>query len=84
MHERQQFAQVNDKTFKLINVKFRVPKGLILGPALFNLYVNDLKNNHDCPAFQYADHTTLIKHCAPSGVEATAGELNNTMGILED
>ena len=44
----------------------------------------DLNNNHDCMAFQYADDTTLIKHCAPSGLEANVGELNNTMRILED
>ena len=28
-------------------------------------------------AFQYADDTTLIKHCAPSGLEANVGELNH-------
>lgn len=44
----------------------------------------DLNNNHDCMAFQYADDMTLIKHCAPSGLEANVGELNNTMRILED
>ena len=44
----------------------------------------DLNNNHDCMAFQYADETTRIKHCAPSGLEANVGELNNTMWILED
>jgi len=84
MSERRHFAQVNDKTFELINVKLRVPQGLFLGPALFNLYANDLNNNHDCMTFQYADDTALIKHCTPSGLEANIGELNNTMRILED
>ena len=45
---RRQFVQVNDKTSELIDTKLGVPQGSILGPVLFNLYVNDLDEVHDC------------------------------------
>lgn len=48
----RQFVQVNDKTSELLDTKFGVPQGFILGPVLLNLYVNDLDEVHDCTAFQ--------------------------------
>ena len=32
-----------------------VPQGSILGPSLFLLYVNDMKQAVDCDLFLYAD-----------------------------
>ena len=60
-----------------------LPQGSILEPVLFNLYANDLNNIHECTAFQYGDDTTFFKHCAPSDVDTTDGELNSTMRALE-
>ena len=37
-----------------------VPQGTILGPLLFNLYVNDLSNFLSCETIQYADDTVLL------------------------
>ena len=55
----------------------------MLGPA-FNLFANNFHDIHDSTAFQYADDTTFIKHCAPSDLDDTVGELNSTMPTLED
>ena len=76
---RRQILQVDDKTSELIDTKFGVPLGSILGPVLFKLYVNDHDEVHDCAPFQSADDTTLITHCIPSKLDIATAELNNTI-----
>ena len=45
LSNRKQFIQINDEENKeLERVTCDVPQGLIIGPLLFLLYVNDLKN----------------------------------------
>ena len=84
VNDRRQLVQVNYKTPELIDTKFGVPQGSILGPVLFNLYVNDFDEVHDCTTFQYADDTTLITHCVSSKLDTVTVELNNIMRTLED
>ena len=38
----------------------RVSLGTVLGPLLFNLYVNGLGNFLSCEAISYADDTVLL------------------------
>ena len=37
-----------------------VPQGSILGPLLFLLYVNDMKQAADCDLFLYANNSCLV------------------------
>ena len=63
LSDRQQFVQVNDKQSQFMDVQFGVPQGSILGPVLFNLYINDMRNSiqdgFNC--HQYADDTTIYQ-----------------------
>ncbi len=43
------------------NVRFGIPQGSILGPLLFNIYVNDISDYiTDCILIQYADDTQVL------------------------
>ena len=44
-------------------VSARVPQGLILGPTLFLLYINDLPDDVICNIAVYDDDTTLYSNC---------------------
>ena len=83
--DRQQFVQVNDKQSQFMDVQFGVPQGSILGPVLFNLYVNDMRNSiqdgFNC--HQYADDTTIYQHCKPKCLQTCILNMNENMNNLE-
>ena len=61
--ERYQYVQIEDKKSSLLPMFFGVPQGSILGPVLFNLYVAELADRTYSKTIQYADGTTLYRHC---------------------
>ena len=81
LSNRKQFVQIDDKRSPLTNVTFGVPQGSILGPILFNLYVYDLSENSTGQYLQFADDTTLYRHCKVKDIIENAKILESNISI---
>ena len=59
---RTQRVVLSTSTSDWINLYQGVPQGTVLGPLLFNIYVNNMKNSIQSPLYlvQYADDTFLF------------------------
>ena len=60
LSNRKQQCNVNGASSELLNISCGVPRGTILGPLLFLMYINDFPNClESCTARLYADDTSL-------------------------
>ena len=53
-------VNIKSKYSSTAKIECGVPKGSILGPLLFLLHVNDMKQAVDCDLFLYADDSCLV------------------------
>ena len=60
LENRKQYVFVNGHSSSLLNIDTGVPQGLILGPLLFLIYINDLPEASSLITFLFADDTTLL------------------------
>ena len=67
--ERKQFVHIDDKSSFVKLNNSGVPRGSILGPVLFNLWVDESVENVTCDSLQYADDSTLYKHSKPKNLK---------------
>ena len=57
---RKQYTEIEDTTSTILPIQVGVPKGSIMGPILFIIYVNDLPQcSNKFDFIMYADDTTL-------------------------
>ena len=64
VQDRQYFVNANGLNSEIRNVNIGVPQGSTLGPLLFLIYVNDMKNSSSILKFiQFADDTTILFNC---------------------
>ena len=59
-----------------------MPQGSILGPVLFNLYVTDISEHISSTCLQYADDTSIYKHCRPNKINECAVQLSSDLSSL--
>ena len=57
---RKQYVKLGNEESTLENVSMGVPQGSTLGPLLYLVYINDLKNCHNLEAVLYADDLSLF------------------------
>ena len=75
--------QIDDRASKLVDVVFGVPQGSVLGPVLFNLYVNDLTEHlGSVNSNQYADDTTLYSSDKPTNIHVCEQRLQLALDRL--
>lgn len=76
LYERRQSVIIDGHFSSLLQIKYGVPQGSILGPLLFNIYINDLVNISENVKFVlYADDTSLFLSDADADNLITKGNL---------
>jgi len=60
LSNRKQCVSVDGSRSQLLNINRGVPQGSILGPLLFNLYINDMHAATGLNILHYADDTTVF------------------------
>lgn len=59
LDDRKMFVSINDARFDIHLVKAGVSQGSILGPTLFNIYINDIPATSNTQFAIYADDTAI-------------------------
>ena len=72
---------MNSCTSPIAEITHGVPQGFILGPLLFNLYINDLVNTVQSNMILYADNSVVF--VAADSLEEAGHILQMISSILE-
>ena len=59
LSNRKQFTTINDFRSDPLHINHGVPQGSVLGPVLFNIFINDMINIPSCKKILFADDTVF-------------------------
>ena len=77
LKNRKQYVIFNNHKSSVTDITNRVPQGSILGPLLFSIVVNDLKNvSNKLKFIMYADDTTIFFNLEDFFPEMREAEIN--------
>ena len=79
---RQQFVDINGLHSKSQGISDGVPQGSILGPLLFTVYVNDMRDSVTCDLLLYADDSALVHVCSGKDPKSIETRLSHELGNL--
>ena len=60
LKDRKMYVFYNSKKSKIVNVTAGVPQGSVLGPRLYNMYINDIIKVKSLKYFLFADDTAMF------------------------
>ena len=82
MTERTQVTDINGTISSETIIACGMPQGSILGPLLFNLYINDMQNSVSCKLMLYADDSILL--VPGNNVTYISNSLQLQLGLIRD
>ena len=79
---RTQITDINGTISSETIITCGAPQGSILGPLLFNLYINDMQNSVSCKLMLYADDSILL--VPGNNVTYISNSLQLQLGLIRD
>ena len=81
--ERSQYVRIDSEVSDLKNIAYGVPQGSILGPALFNIYLNDLPTiPHFGSLDSYVDDCKLYVSFPVKDVNTIVQQINEDLSLI--